>query len=214
MAPGPQVNISVRLDNFQVEVEFAAPSGITALLGPSGAGKTTVLRAIAGVLKPDAGRIVLGERVFFDSERGINLRIQDRRVGLVFQNSALFPHMTAEQNVAYGLARRERTARDWLALFGIEEVAGRLPRQLSSGEGQRVALARALASQPDLLLLDEPVSALDAATRAQMVEAIASAHERTGIPFLYVTHQLEEARKLGGYGIFLEHGRVARQGPL
>ncbi|HZF39435.1 MAG TPA: ATP-binding cassette domain-containing protein [Blastocatellia bacterium] len=207
---------------FRLDVEFTAPSGVTILFGHSGSGKTTCLRAVAGIVTPDEGRISLDERLYFDSTSGINLPIQQRRVGFVFQDYVLFPHLTAEQNVAYGIrtagiagqskaAKRER-ARESLSLLGIEYAARQYPRELSGGESQRVALARALASDPAIVLLDEPLSAVDAKTRARLLVEIKATQQRTAIPFLYVTHNVAEVVEIGDYVIVLNEGRVIRQG--
>jgi molybdate transport system ATP-binding protein len=198
---------------FTLDVAFDAPNGITIMLGASGSGKTTTLRLIAGILEPDEGLIALGGRVLFDSSRGVNLPVQERRVGFVFQDYALFPHLTAEQNVAYGMkvkgarARQER-AQELLALFHVGHAAHRPPRELSGGEQQRVALARALASDPAVVLLDEPLSAVDEGTRARLLDEIEAAQRAAGVPFLYVTHNRAEAERLGAGSITLERGRI------
>ena len=216
---GPSVAIkkSFQGTRFSLDLAFEAPAGITILFGPSGSGKTTLLRAIAGIEEPDEGRISLGSEVFFDSARGVRMRIQQRRVGYVFQSSTLFPHMTALDNVAYGAPRacvdRNQRARELLDLFKVEHAARQFPRELSGGEAQRVALARALASDPSLMLLDEPLSALDAPARALVLAEIRLAQETSGIPFLYVTHQRSEALELGSYAIILKEGRLVGQGP-
>ena len=200
-----------------LEVAFTARQGTTVLFGPSGSGKTTILRVIAGIVTPDEGRITLGERVYFDSMTGVNVSVQQRKVGLVFQDYLLFPHLTAEQNVAYGInsvggeTRYER-ARQMLALFGLEHAVGRYPRELSGGEQQRVALARALASEPAIVLLDEPLSAVDVATRSRLLEEIISAQQRSGIPFIYVTHNHAEAVRIGHYMFVLHQGRIVQEG--
>jgi molybdate transport system ATP-binding protein len=208
---------------FRLDVEFMAASGVTILFGHSGSGKTTCLRAVAGIVTPDEGRISLDERLYFDSASGVNLPMQQRRVGFVFQDYVLFPHLTAEQNVAYGIragensgglskaAKRER-ARELLALLGIEYAARQYPRELSGGESQRVALARALASDPAIVLLDEPLSAVDAKTRARLLAEIRATQQRTDIPFLYVTHNVAEVIEIGDHVIVLDEGRVIRQG--
>jgi molybdate transport system ATP-binding protein len=208
---------------FRLDVEFAAPSGVTILFGPSGSGKTTCLRAVAGIVTPDEGRISLGGRIYFDSASGVNLPIQQRHVGFVFQDYLLFPNLTAEQNVAYGIragegggalskaAKRER-ARELLSLLGIEYAARQYPREMSGGESQRVALARALASDPAIVLLDEPLSAVDAKTRARLLVEIKATQQRTGIPFLYVTHNVAEVVEIGDHVIVIEGGRVIRRG--
>src|SRR5215470_10533853 len=208
---------------FRLDVEFTAPSGVTILFGPSGSGKTTCLRAVAGIVTPDEGRISLDGRIYFDSASGIDLPIQQRRVGFVFQDYVLFPHLTAEQNVAYGIrsgensgiqskAAKSERARELLSLLGIDYVARQYPRELSGGESQRVALARALASDPAIVLLDEPLSAVDAKTRARLLMEIKSTQQRTGIPFLYVTHNVSEVVEIGDHVIVLDEGRVIQQG--
>lgn len=207
--------------HFTLEVEFTVPNGVTILGGPSGAGKTTCLRAIAGIVTPDAGRIALGEQVFFDAPGGVNLPMQQRRVGYVFQDYALFPHLTAEQNVAYGVraaagsnGAKGARARALLDLLGVAYAARQYPRELSGGEAQRVALARALASDPAVLLLDEPLAAVDVETRARLLPEIGALQQRTGIPFLYVTHNTAEASAIGTRAIVLVAGRVEQQGVL
>src|SRR5262247_3329706 len=205
---------------FRLDVEFTAPSGVTIIFGHSGSGKTTCLRSIAGIVTPDEGRISLGDRLYFDSSSGVNLPVQQRRVGFVFQDYALFPHLTAEQNVAYGIRdergagkkRKREEARALLALLGIEYAAQQYPRELSGGESQRVALARALASEPAIMLLDEPLSAVDVKTRAILLAEIVSTQRRTGIPFIYVTHHSGEAIEVGSHAIVIDRGKVVRQG--
>jgi molybdate transport system ATP-binding protein len=189
------------------------------LFGQSGSGKTTTLRAIAGIVTPDAGRISSGAAVYFDSATGKNLSIQKRRVGYVFQDYALFPHLTGEQNVAYGIkdndpggSPRQQRAREMLSLFKIEHIAQRYPQNMSGGEQQRTALARALASDPAVVLLDEPLSAVDSETRARLLDEVVAAQERVRIPFIYVTHNTSEAIRLGSQVVVLREGRVKRIG--
>ncbi|MBO0719350.1 MAG: ABC transporter ATP-binding protein [Blastocatellia bacterium] len=209
--------------NFTLDLDFAAPGGVTILFGPSGSGKTSCLRAVAGIIRPDEGRIAVGKRIYFDSTAGANLTIQERRVGFVFQDYLLFPHLTAEQNVAYGVrsgggthkmskAEKRERARDLLLLLGIDYAAQQYPRELSGGESQRVALARALASDPEMVLLDEPLSAVDALTRARLLAEIGATQRKTGIPFLYVTHNVAEAVEIGDYVVVLNEGRVVQHG--
>ncbi len=203
---------------FALDVAFSAPEGFTVLFGPSGSGKTSTLRAIAGILVPDAGSIRLNGRTYFDSAKGTNVPLRERRVGYVFQEYLLFPHLTAEQNVAYGVrgeetpARRERPG-ELLELMGVAYAAERYPRELSGGEQQRVALARALASQPALMLLDEPLSAVDASTRARLLEEMIAVQRRSGIPFLYVTHSPADAVRAADVALIMEDGRVIESGP-
>ena len=200
-----------------IDVEIQAGDGITVLFGPSGAGKTSILRAVAGIMIPDEGRITLGEKVFFDSSVGVNMPMRRRGVGYVFQNHLLFPHMTAEQNALYGArggilkSARERVG-DLFAMMGIEKTATRRPHELSGGEQQRVALARALATDPEILLLDEPFSSVDAATRTRLTEEIAEIQRLTRVPFLYVTHNHTEALRLGNTMILIDGGKVTQQG--
>jgi molybdate transport system ATP-binding protein len=219
-----QVAIKKRLESdksgsFTLEVAFDAGEGITILFGQSGAGKTTTLRAIAGIVTPDEGRISIGKDIYFDSATGNSLSIQRRRVGYVFQDYALFPHMTAEQNVAYGIktngvqtTSRQDRAKAMMALFKIEHVRQRYPQNMSGGEQQRTALARALASDPAVVLLDEPLSAVDAETRARLLDEIVAAQERVRIPFVYVTHNTAEAIRLGTQVVVLHEGRVKQTG--
>jgi molybdate transport system ATP-binding protein len=200
--------------DFSLDVSFSASDGITVLMGASGAGKTTILRLIAGILTPDEGSIILNEQTFFDSDKKINLPIQARNVGFVFQDYALFPHLTARQNIAYGIkdkAARNETAREMLALFHIEHISERTPNEMSGGEQQRVALARALASEPKIVLLDEPLSAVDFETRTKLLDEIEEAQRRTKIPFIYVTHNEKEAERLEKNRITIKNGRIVNQ---
>jgi molybdate transport system ATP-binding protein len=204
-------------DNFRLEVELTLSPGITILFGPSGAGKTTLLDCLAGLLRPDAGRIVAGDVVLFDDEQRIALLPQKRNCGYLFQTLALFPHMTTRQNIEYGLAdlaKSERRAKSDAILrsFRIAELADRKPSNISGGERQRVALARALVTDPRFLLLDEPLTALDAATKSRIVDDLRDWNRAHGIPILYVTHDRSEAFALGERVIFLEAGRVIAEG--
>jgi molybdate transport system ATP-binding protein len=202
---------------FALDANFAANQGITVLFGASGSGKTTTLRSIAGMVTPDAGRISLGDSVYFDSSARINLAMQKRRVGFVFQDYLLFPHLTAAENVAYGIkaeserARRQH-AEEMLRLVGVDYAAGRRPDQLSCGEQQRVALARALGSNPAILLLDEPLSAVDVTTRSRLLEEMVEVQRKTGIPFLYVTHSPADAVRIGDHLLLMAEGRIVQQG--
>lgn len=205
--------------SFTLDVIFKAAEGITILFGQSGAGKTTTLRAIAGIVTPDEGRISIGDDIYFDSVASRDLSIQQRRVGYVFQDYALFPHMTAEQNVAYGIksngvqsVSRQDRAKAMMSLFKIEHVGQRYPQNMSGGEQQRTALARALASDPAVVLLDEPLSAVDAETRARLLDEVVAAQERVRIPFIYVTHNTSEAIRLGAQVVVLHEGRVKQVG--
>jgi molybdate transport system ATP-binding protein len=205
-----------RKNDFLLDISFSVEKGITVLAGASGAGKTTTLRLIAGILAPDEGIIKVGSQTYFDSSRDINLSIQKRRVGFVFQDYALFPHLTAEQNVAYGIKTSDKKIRfdktqEMLALFHIEHIKAQLPREMSGGEQQRVALARALASNPAVVLLDEPLSAVDVETRAKILDEIEAARLQTDVPFVYVTHNEAEAERLGKHRIVLQKGRIVQE---
>jgi molybdate transport system ATP-binding protein len=203
----------------RLDARFDVPPGVTLLLGPSGAGKTSCLLAIAGLVRPDRGRIVLGSEPFFDSRARLFVPAPRRRVGLVFQSLALFPHMTVAENVAYGvprgLSRRERGERvaRWLGRMRIDHHADRRPALLSGGEAQRAALARALASEPRLLLLDEPFSALDASLREELGREVSDLVDDLELPVLLVTHNHDDARRLGARAVVLREGRVVAQGP-
>ena len=206
-----------RFREFQLDVAFSAGDDTAVLFGPSGGGKTLTLKAIAGLVRLDAGRIAVGPRVLYDSERRIDVPLRSRRVGYVPQGYALFPHLTVAENIAFGLRGSGREARDaavaeMLRLTELEGLERRRPRQLSGGQQQRVALARALACRPDILLLDEPFSALDTAIRAELRDAIVSLRESRGIPVLVVTHDLADAFSLGNRIVVIEGGRVLQQG--
>jgi len=200
---------------FRLCVDLALPAaGVTAILGPSGSGKTTLLRLLAGLEKPARGLIRVGDATWFDSSRGIDRPVQQRRVGVVFQDYALFSHMTVADNVGFKLPRRQRAqrVRAWLERLHLEACAARYPHQLSGGQRQRAALARALVREPELLLLDEPLSAVDAhlrqRLRSELLEVV-TAYRR---PVLMVTHDLEEARMMADrIGVIVE-GRLHRVG--
>lgn len=204
-------------DNFLLDVEFNAPPGVTILFGASGSGKTTTLKSIAGIARPDSGRIAIGDRTIFDSSQRIDLPIRKRGVGYVFQDLALFPHLTALGNVEFGMSnvpRRERQkqAMELMAALNIEHIAHRKPRNISGGEAQRVALARAIFCGPQILLLDEPLSAIDEATKLGIIADLKSINRRLRLPIIYVTHSREEAVTLGERVIVYEQGRVASIG--
>jgi len=202
---------------FVLEVEFQAPPGFTILFGASGAGKTTLLDCVAGLAQPDSGRIAIGGRTLFEAAQNINLPVAKRRVGYVFQSLALFPHLTVEQNVQYGLAplpppERAAQAAAVLRAFHIAHLAQRYPKEISGGESQRTALARTLVTDPAVLLLDEPLAALDAATKAKIIDDLRQWNQAHRIPILYVTHSREEVFALGECVIVLEAGRIVAQG--
>jgi len=217
-APALEAHIFRRFPGFCLDVAFQMGREVATIFGPSGAGKTMTLRAIAGLLRPDEGRIVLDGETLFDSARRINVPPQRRRVGYVPQGYALFPHLTVAENIAYALHRWPREERravvaQMVEAMGLGGLEGRRPHQLSGGQQQRVALARALAARPRLLLLDEPFSALDQALRRELGEEIARVQARWGIPVLMVTHDLGDAFHLSQRVIVVDGGRVLQQGP-
>jgi molybdate transport system ATP-binding protein len=202
---------------FTLDLAFEANPGVTALYGASGAGKTLTLDSIAGFVVPDSGRILLGDRILFDAEARVNLAPQRRACGYVFQNYALFPHMTLRQNLAFGahaLPRLERRRRitELLDRFGLADLAGRYPRQLSGGQKQRGSIARALIAEPHVLLLDEPARGLDTALKKDLGAVIEEIRETIRIPILLVSHDLDECFVLATHMIVLEQGRIACQG--
>ena len=213
-----RVEAQTALGALRLEVDLDVPAGrCLAIAGPSGAGKSSALRVAAGLLRPATGRVTSGEEVWLDTARGIHRRPEERRCGYVFQDYALFGHLRAWQNVAYALrdrprARREPEARAWLARLGLRELADARPATLSGGERQRVALARALARRPDVLLLDEPLSALDARTRAAASRELAEVLRASEIPAILVTHDFTEAALLGDEVAVIDGGRVVQQG--
>ncbi len=200
---------------FVLEAAFETDGPFTVVFGPSGAGKSTLLLAILGALRPSRGTIVVGDRVLFDSRRGIDLPTRERRLGVVFQDALLFPHLDARRNASFGLhgPDRLRRADDWLERVGAPALARRHPNELSGGEKQRVALARALAASPAGVLLDEPFSALDLASRVALGALVTRLQRETKIPFLHVTHDLGEAIRLGTSLVVLDGGRVLEVGP-
>jgi molybdate transport system ATP-binding protein len=204
-----RVDLAHRLRGFELELALEVGAETLALAGPSGAGKTTLLRAIAGLVRPDRGRVEVGAYVWLDTVRGVDLPPERRSVGLVFQDYALFPHLSVEQNVAFGGQRR---AGELLGALGIERLARARPGELSGGERQRVALARALAREPEVLLLDEPLSALDASTRNTVREELGPLLRRLGLPTLLVTHDYLDAAALADrVGVVVE-GRIVQIG--
>jgi molybdate transport system ATP-binding protein len=222
--PGEQLTVRVQKrfrgesdSQFTLEVQLAVAGGFTILFGASGAGKSTLLDCIAGLQTPDEGTIAIGETILFDSQSRVNLPPSRRSVAYLLQSLALFPHMTVEQNVQYGLAslnKADRDARsgDVLESFRISSLVQRRPNEISAGERQRVALARALVTRPRVLLLDEPLTALDAVTKARILDDLRAWNRRHRIPILYVTHDREEVFALGESAIVLEEGRIVAQG--
>ena len=203
--------------SFELNVQFSALPGVTILFGASGSGKTTILRSVAGLLKPDEGRIAIDDVVVFDSRAGIDVPPSRRNCGFVFQDLALFPHLTAEQNIGYGLfalgpeERRDRVSRI-AAAFHLGPVMQRRPGEISGGQRQRVGLARSLVTNPSALLLDEPLSALDHHTQSRIIEDLRHWNAARRIPVLYVTHAQREVFALGDRVIALQDGAVAADG--
>lgn len=209
--------IQLSRGEFSVDVVLQCPPGITCVMGPSGSGKSTILGVLAGLTVPDRGRVALGDTVWLDRAKAINVPVHLRRLSYVFQGLALFPHMTAQRNVEYGMQevpRPERhvQARALLERVGVGHLANRKPRTFSGGEAQRVALARALARKPRLLLLDEPFSALDRDLRAQLTTLVRELVPELGVPLVHVTHSIAEARQLADQIIRVERGRVVATG--
>jgi molybdate transport system ATP-binding protein len=212
------VEIMKRLPEFTLEVAWSAGDGVAVLFGPSGAGKTLTLQCLAGLIRPDAGRIVVDDRVLFDSAAGVDLPPQHRRVGYVFQGYALFPHLTVGQNVAFGLRDRPRAERQGRAAevmerLGLGGLEHRQPGELSGGQRQRVALGRALAIDPALLLLDEPLSALDAPLRRSLRDELRTILSGWGTAAVLVTHDFTEAYQLADRIVIYEGGRVIQSAP-
>jgi molybdate transport system ATP-binding protein len=202
---------------FVLDTDFSAAPGFTILFGPSGSGKTTLLDCIAGLRHPDSGRVAMHGELLFDAQSGVKLPAHRRRVGYLLQSPALFPHLTVEENVGYGLhglprAEREERSREILESFRIAALGRRRPAQLSGGERQRVALARTLVLRPRALLLDEPLTALDAKVKSQIVDDLRAWNEGQKIPILYVTHQREEVFALGERVLALDEGKIVAQG--
>jgi molybdate transport system ATP-binding protein len=209
--------LSTSDSGFALDVNFSAAPGFTILFGVSGAGKTTLLDCIAGLSTPDEGSILVGEKPLFDASSGLNIPASQRGVGFVFQDLGLFPHMTVEENVQYGIAHlpkeeRKRRTDAILETFHIASHGKRFPLQLSGGERQRVALARALVMEPGILLLDEPLSALDASIKATIMDDLCAWNRLHGIPILYVTHSRAEVLALGESIIVLKGGKIIAEG--
>ena len=213
------VNVEKRLGEFSIAAKFETTSGITALFGPSGAGKTSIITLIAGLVKPDRGRIVLGDNVLFDGAMRTNVPAHRRRIGYVFQEGRLFPHLSVAQNLDYGRRmsklppdpdERERI----VALLDIGHLLPRRPGRLSGGERQRVAVGRALLTRPRLLLLDEPLASLDRARKLEILPYLARLRDEAKVPMIYVSHQAGEIQRLASQVVRIEDGRVAGAGGL
>jgi len=207
------VEVEKQLGAFKVAVRFQAAGGATALFGPSGAGKTSVVNMIAGLLRPDRGRIALDETVLFDAARSLNVPPHRRRIGYVFQDGRLFPHLSVRQNLDYGRRMsgrpRDAAAPDHVVeLLDIGHLLERRPRMLSGGERQRIAVGRALLMRPRLLLLDEPLAALDAARKREILPYLVRLRDEAGVPIVYVSHVAVELRHIATHVVCLNCGRV------
>jgi molybdate transport system ATP-binding protein len=218
---GDTLKVSLRVTSgFALDVTFDVPPGVTVLFGPSGSGKSTTLSAIAGLVRPSSGRITIGDDVWFDSTAKTHVAVHRRRVAFVFQSLALFPHMTALENVVYGMDRaldpaaHATRASALLERLRVPHLADRKPSTFSGGEAQRVALARALATSPRAILLDEPFSALDRELRIELISDLRESIRELDVPVLFVTHHRQEARALGDRLVVLQGGRVQRIGKV
>jgi molybdate transport system ATP-binding protein len=215
--PDLAFQLVVARGDFSLEVEETCPPGITCIIGPSGSGKSTLLATLAGLAAPDRGRVAIGDDVWLDRARGIEVPVHHRRLSYVFQGLALFPHMSALHNVEYGMhdvprAEREERALKLLDRVGVKHLARRRPRTFSGGEAQRVAIARALARSPRLVLLDEPFSALDRDLRAQLTSLVRDLAGELAVPIVHVTHSIAEVRLLADQVLRIEKGRVVARG--
>ncbi|KAB0682665.1 molybdenum ABC transporter ATP-binding protein [Aureimonas leprariae] len=211
------VDVAKRLGAFELRAAFRSGERLAALFGPSGSGKTTLVHLVAGLARPDAGRIAVGDTVLFDSAAGIDVPRHRRRIGYVFQDARLFPHLSVRSNLLYGrwftrATEGEPNLDSVVALLGITHLLGRRPGALSGGERQRVAIGRALLARPRLLLMDEPLSALDEARKAEIIPYIERLRDEAGIPILYVSHSLGEVARLAADMVVLDAGRVVAQG--
>jgi molybdate transport system ATP-binding protein len=211
------VDVEKRLGDFSIAARFDTGAGVTALFGPSGAGKTTLVNMIAGLLKPDRGRITLDNDTLFDSGKRIDLPAHRRRIGYVFQEGRLFPHLSVAANLDYGrrmcgLASDPAEMQRILALLDIGHLLGRRPGKLSGGERQRVAIGRALLMRPRLLLLDEPLASLDTARKREILPYLERLRDEAGVPMVYVSHHAGELRRIANSVVRLDGGRVAAAG--
>ena len=211
---GLEVRLRSRLREFELDIELSAgPGGRVALLGPSGSGKSTILRMVAGLLRPEHGVVRLGGRALFDGEAGTDLAPEQRRVGYVPQAPTLFPHLDAAANVAYSIrggrrSKKRARAIELLDLFGLADMASVRPAEMSGGEAKRVSLARAIATEPELYLLDEPLTSLDGRTHQKALPALSGVLDSASVPVLLVTHSPVEADRLADRSLRLERGRL------
>ncbi|MEO0036053.1 MAG: hypothetical protein RLZZ501_2076 [Pseudomonadota bacterium] len=214
-----EIEVSRRQGPITIEIALAAGSGVTALFGRSGSGKTSLINMVAGLARPDRGRIAVAGRVLFDSRAGVDLPPEARRLGYVFQEHRLFPHLSVRANLCFGmnrLAAAERTVpfERVVAVLGIEALLDRRPARLSGGERQRVAIGRALLASPRILLMDEPLASLDARRKDELLPFIAGLSRQFGVPILYVSHSIEEVLRLADTLVLIDQGRLAAVGPV
>jgi molybdate transport system ATP-binding protein len=213
------VQAEKQLGEFAVNVSFTSDTAATALFGPSGAGKTSVINMIAGLLKPERGRIVLGDDVLFDSATGINVPAWRRRIGYVFQEGRLFPHFSVKRNLDYGRwvsghASDPRQLSHVIDLLNIGHLLDRRPGKLSGGERQRIAVGRALLMQPRLLLLDEPLASLDAARKHDILPYLERLRDEARVPLIYVSHNAAEIKRIASRVVCLDSGKVVETGGI
>ena len=209
------LDIHKTLGQFQLDLAFSAQTGVTALFGPSGSGKTSLVQLVAGLSKPDSGRIEVAGQVLFDSTKNINLAPEHRGLGYVFQDARLFPHLTVRQNLNFGHKHKSPDLfNDIITLLGIEHLLSRHPKALSGGEKQRVAIGRALLSNPRILIMDEPLAALDESRKAEVLPYLVKLVRRSHIPILYVSHSMDEVIALADTLVLLDQGKLIAHGPI
>jgi molybdate transport system ATP-binding protein len=213
------VDIALRIGRFALEVTFSVDAPVVGLFGPSGSGKTSVVNAIAGVQRPDRGTIRVNGEVLFDSVKRIDLRPEHRRIGYVFQDALLFPHLDVSANLTYGQRLRAPSQRvihedHVVELLGLAALLDRRPRTLSGGERQRVAIGRALLAQPRILLMDEPLASLDQARKLEILDYIERLRDDLRIPIVYVSHSVDEVKRLADAVVLLSQGRCVAVGDV
>jgi molybdate transport system ATP-binding protein len=213
------VDVGKKLGSFSLSVKFDAPGGATALFGPSGSGKTSVINMIAGLLEPERGSIVLDDTVLFDSARGIDVPPHKRRIGYVFQEGRLFPHLSVRHNLDYGrrMSRQPADSGEFdrvTTMLNVQKLLDRRPRMLSGGERQRIAVGRALLMKPRLLLLDEPLASLDAGHKREILPYLVRLRDDAGVPIVYVSHTPAEVRRIATTVVRLDAGRVVASGGI
>ena len=213
-----EAKFNVNREDFTLQLDTTLPgTGVTALFGRSGSGKTTIINVLAGLLKPNSGFVSIDGKVLFDSDKGINVAADKRRLGYVFQEGRLFPHMTVKENLVYGMKSNSSpipSEKETIDLLGLAKLLHRTPVSLSGGERQRVAIGRALLCSPKLLLMDEPLAALDAARKQELLPYISRLKDILNIPIIYVSHQIQEIMHLADTLVLLENGKLLKQGPV